>query len=337
MTGLAEALTRTGEEHGPGLFGLVTDGGEVVFDGAVGVADLTDGRPMTADDQVRIGSITKTYVTALVLRLIGEGALAPTDTVERWLPGLVPDGDELTVRLLLGMRSGLPDYVWALLGNPPDLGKLERYYRPAELVQVALAQPDRIRPDTEFRYCNTDYVLLGMLVEEATGTRVDALLWQRVIAPLGLHDTTFPIADGRLRGPHATGHLRTAAGQPYQQLPVLSPSEAWTAGGMAATPRDLAAFFDALLDGRVVDPADLAAMTARTEALDEGIWRGLGLVRYERDGTVAFGHHGGVPGYTTIALRTAGGRAVVLCQNGTDLHDILTSDTPFVTTALAGA
>jgi D-alanyl-D-alanine carboxypeptidase len=106
---------------------------------------------------------------------------------------------------------------------------------------------------------------------------------------------------------------------------------------MAATPRDLAAFFDALLDGRVVDPADLAAMTARTEALDEGIWRGLGLVRYERDGTVAFGHHGGVPGYTTIALRTAGGRAVVLCQNGTDLHDILTSDTPFVTTALAGA
>jgi D-alanyl-D-alanine carboxypeptidase len=336
VTGLAEALARTGEEHGPGLFGLVTDGGEVVFDGAVGVAELTDGRPMTADDQVRIGSITKTYVTALVLRLIGEGVLAPTDTVQRWLPGLVPDGDELTVRLLLGMRSGLPDYVWPLLGNPPDLGKLERYYRPAELVQVALAQPDRIRPDTEFRYCNTDYVLLGMLAEEATGTRVDALLWQRVIAPLGLRDTTFPIADGRLRGAHAPGHLRTAAGQPYQRLPVLSPSEAWTAGGMVATARDLAAFFDALLDGHVVDPADLAAMTARTEPLDERTWRGLGLVRYERDGTVAFGHHGGVPGYTTIALRTTGGRAIVLCQNGTDLHDILTSDTPFVAAALAG-
>jgi D-alanyl-D-alanine carboxypeptidase len=78
-------------------------------------------------------------------------------------------------------------------------------------------------------------------------------------------------------------------------------------------------------------------MTARTEPLDEGRWRGLGLVRYEYpDGTVAFGHHGGVPGYTTVVLRTAAGRTVALCQNGIDLHDVLTSDTPFVAAALAG-
>ena len=106
---------------------------------------------------------------------------------------------------------------------------------------------------------------------------------------------------------------------------------------MTATPRDLARFFDALLAGRVVDPADLATMTGRSERLDQGRWRGLGLVRYELpDGTVAFGHHGGVPGYTTVALRTAGGRTIVLCQNGIDLHDVLTSDAPFVAAALAG-
>ena len=335
---LRDALAETAAAHGPGLVGLVTEQGEPVFEEGTGVADLDTGRPPTADDRFRIGSITKTYVSALLVQLLREGAFARTDTVERWLPGLVPGGDELTVELLLRMRSGLPDYVWPLLGTPPDLGRLARYFRPEELVEVALAQPDRHPPGDSFRYCNTDYVLLGLVAEKATGTRVDALLYERVLAPLELHDTTFPIAQTRMHGRHATGYLRMAAGAPYQPIPAVSPSEGWTAGAMTATPRDLGRFFDALLGGRVLaDPADLETMTARTEPLEDGIWRGLGLVRYERpDGTVAFGHHGGVPGYTTIALRTTGGRTVVLAQNGIDLDDALTSDNPFLDAALAG-
>jgi D-alanyl-D-alanine carboxypeptidase len=335
--GLWDALAGTAAAHGPGLVGLVTEHGVPVFEAGTGVADLDTGRPPTADDRFRIGSITKTYVFALLVQLLREGAFARTDTVERWLPGLVPDGDTITVDLLLRMRSGLPDYAWPLLGLPPDLGRVTRYFRPEELVAVALAQPDRNPPGESFRYCNTDYVLLGLIVEKATGTRVDALLHERVLAPLGLHDTTFPIAQTRLHGPHATGYQRMEAAAAYQAIPAVSPSEGWTSGAMTATPRDLGRFFDALLDGRVVDPADLETMTARTEPLEDGIWRGLGLVRYERpDGTVAFGHHGGVPGYTTIALRTTGGRTVVLAQNGIDLHDVLTSDNPFVAAALAG-
>jgi D-alanyl-D-alanine carboxypeptidase len=334
---LRDALVRTAETHGPGLVGLVTEHGEPLFEGAVGVADLADGRPPTADDWFRIGSVTKTYVSAVLVQLLREGAFARSDTVEQWLPGLVPGGEQLPVELLLRMRSGLPDYAWAMLGTPPDMSRVTGYQRPEQLVAVAMAQPDRNQPGESFRYCNTDYVLLGLIAEKATGTRVDALVWQRILDPLGLRETTFPVADGWLRGPHATGYVRMAADQPYQEVPVLSPSFAWTSGAMTATPRDLARFFDALLDGRVVDPADLATMTARSEPLDEGRWRGLGLVRYERpDGTVAFGHHGGVPGYTTVVLRTAGGRTIVLCQNGIDLHDVLTSDTPFVAAALAG-
>jgi D-alanyl-D-alanine carboxypeptidase len=333
---LRAALTETAAAHGPGLVGLVTEHGEPLFEGATGVADLHAGRAPTADDQFRIGSITKTYVSVLLLQLLREGTFARAETVERWLPGLVPGGDEVTVDLLLRMRSGLPDYAWPLLGDPPDLGRITRYFRPEELVAVALAQPDRLPPGGSFRYCNTDYVLLGLIVEEATGTRVDALLHERVLAPLGLHDTTFPTAQTRLHGPHATGYERRAPGAPYEPIPAVSPSEGWTAGGMTATPRDLGRFFDALLDGRAVDPADLETMTAPTEPLDPGIWRGLGLVRYERpDGTVAFGHHGGVPGYTTLALRSTTGRTVVLAQNGIDLHDVLTSDNPFVDAAIA--
>ena len=121
---LEDALARTAETHGPGLVGLVTEHGESVFEGAVGVADLADGRPPTADDWFRIGSVTKTYVSAVLVQLLREGAFARSDTVERWLPRLVPGGEQLPVELLLRMRSGLPDYAWAMLGTPPDMSRL---------------------------------------------------------------------------------------------------------------------------------------------------------------------------------------------------------------------
>jgi CubicO group peptidase (beta-lactamase class C family) len=111
---LEDALARTAETHGPGLVGLVTDHGEPVFEGAIGLTDLADGRRPTADDWFRIGSVTKTYVSAVLVQLLREGAFARTDTVEQWLPGLVPGGDQLPVELLLRMRSGLPDYAWAM-------------------------------------------------------------------------------------------------------------------------------------------------------------------------------------------------------------------------------
>src|SRR5690348_17646677 len=141
--------------HGPGLVGLVTDQGEQVFEGAIGVTDLADGRRPTADDWFRIGSVTKTYVSAVLVQLLREGAFARTDTVEQWLPGLVPGGDQLPVELLLRMRSGLPDYAWAILGTPRDLSRVTGYRRPEQLVEVALAQPDRHPPGESFRYCNT--------------------------------------------------------------------------------------------------------------------------------------------------------------------------------------
>lgn len=332
MTDLQAALETSAEGHGPGLFGLVTDGGEIVFDGAVGVADLADPRPMTADDQVRVASITKTYVAALVLQLAAEGVLGLADTVEEW----VPDGEAITVELLLRMRSGLPDYIGPLYGDDP-LRVLERYWSPETLVRLALAQPDRVPPDTVHRYCNTDYVLLGLVVERATRERVDAQLWQRLFAPLGLHDTTFPTADPRLRGPHARGHLRSGPPEPYVECTTLSPSDGWTAGAVVTTPRDLARFFDALLGGRVLDPASLALMTECREVLSPTAARGPGIVRYGYpDGTVAYGQHGGTPGYTTIVQRSTTGRCVVLAQNGIDTAAPLLSATPFVTTALTG-
>lgn len=101
---------------------------------------------------------------------------------------------------------------------------------------------------------------------------------------------------------------------------------------MAASARDVARFFDGLFDGRLLDAEGLAHMTDCSEVLDDQWSRGIGLVRFAG----AYGHTGGVPGYTTIAWRTDSGRTIVLCQNGIDLNNMLGSENPFVLEALRG-
>ena len=334
---LQTALAETAKDHGPGVFGLVTQDGRVSFAGTAGVADLDRPRPIASTDRFRIGSITKVYVAALVLRLVADGVLRLDDTVEDRLPGLVPEGGAITVEMLLRLRSGLPDYNAVLAGDPPtDLSALDRYWSPAQVVAAALTSSDRLSPGSRYRYCNTDYILLGMLIEQATGQRVDAQLWQRIIKPLGLNDTTFPTVDPHLRGPHAKGYIRWGADVPYVEFTSMTPSESWTAGAIVAPAPDLAAFLDGLLGGKLLPPDYLTLMTDATEHLDEQRGRGVGIVRYDfGTGNIAYGHHGGMPGYTCVAMRTESGRGIVLWQNGIDMHNLLSSDTPFIQAALA--
>jgi D-alanyl-D-alanine carboxypeptidase len=334
---LQAALAATANDHGPGVYGLVTQHGRISFAGTVGVADLDRPRTINATDRYRIGSITKMYVATLVLQLVADGTLGLDDTVEDRLPGLVPNGGAITVEMLLRLRSGLPDYTEPLMGDPPtDLSALGRYWSPMQLVAAALSSSDRLSPGTRYRYCNTDYILLGMLIEQVTGQRVDAQLWQRIVKPLGLNGTTLPTVDPHLRGPHAKGYLRSSADTPYVEITSMTPSESWTAGAIVATAQDVAAFLDGLLGGALLPPAYLARMTHATEHIDEHRSRGMGIVRYDfGTGNIAYGHHGGMPGYTCVAMRTESGRSIVLWQNGIDMHNLLTSDAPFVQAALA--
>ena len=299
----------------PGAIGYARDGGTVTV-AASGLADLATKTPIAVGDRVRVGSLTKTFVATVVLQLAAEHLLSISDTVSRWLPGLVPGGAGITIRELLQHTSGIysytndPGFLQALFSDPT------RVWRPAELVRIAVAHPPVFPPGTSLAYSNTDYVLLGMIIQAATGHPVGQQLQARIFTPLGLRDTYLPYANPHLRTPYAHGYL---LGQPGATGPadatVFGPSWAGAAGGIVSTAADLARFYTALLSGKLLPAAQLQQMmTTIPIPMGQGVGYGLGVESVPLPCGTAWGHTGDFPGYFGNAFTTTGGssQAVVL-------------------------
>ena len=202
--GAPGAAARIRDEHG-------------VTQAASGVADLRNGRPMRPGLHYRVGSLTKPFVATVVLQLVAEGRVSLQDTVERWLPGILPYGDQVTVRQLLSHTSGVPDYTLEpIVRLYTDPQARFRAWTPRELVALIADQPPDFPPGTAWSYSNTGYVLAGMIVEAATGHRLGRELTRRILRPLGLRNTVFPVnrptIPGRTRAATASTRLanRTA-------------------------------------------------------------------------------------------------------------------------------
>ena len=252
---LQRALDRIVTAGAPGVLALVRDGGRTLRL-ASGYADLRSKRKMRADDRFRVGSVTKTFVATVVLQLAGEGTLTLEDTVDHWLPGLVPNGENITLRQLLTMRSGLFDYLNdgdTTVLEPYLKGDVTRRWTPTQLIEIATTHDPNFPPGTSYRYCNTCYILLGMIVEAATGNSVGAELKRRIFEPLHLRQTSFD-AKPRIAGRHVHGYI--IINKPaLHDTTVLSPSWAWSAGAIVSTADDVARFYRALLRGASSRPS----------------------------------------------------------------------------------
>jgi len=268
---------------------------------------------MHADQRFRIGSVTKTFIATLVLQLVEDGKLGLDDTVERRLPGLVPGGRAITVRHLLAHTSGLPDYV----DNDRVAGDRERRWRPRELVSLATAHPaERPHPGETFAYSSTNYIVLGLIAEEAGRESLGRQLRKRLFEPLGLRHTSFVL--GEIRGRHVHGH-RPPSHQGIVTGPPADTSDepawwTWAAGGIVSTADDLQRFYAALLRGRVIGPALLREMQTLVPA---GRLRyGLGIATFPTPCGPAWGHTGNVQGTIAVAWNTKGAsRQVVVVVN----------------------
>lgn len=297
--GAAGAIVEVRDQHG-------------VWRGTSGVAELGSKRPLLPHSRFRVGSVTKTFVATMVLQLVGEGKVALDAPVERYLPGIIPEDQGITVRQLMNHTSGLfnytadPEFATALLRD-----RL-RTVSPEQLIRIAMRREPGYEPALdEPSYSNTNYILLGMLIEKVTGNDIPRVLRERVLRPAGLRHTYFPESFPSIKGPNAHGYLGLQGPDgPLTDVTRFNPSWAWTAGAITSTTSDLNRFYHALLTGKLLPPELLEEMQDTTP-LNLGAPYGLGLMKIPMCGATLWGHNGRFPGFITHSFTSAGGQRQV--------------------------
>jgi D-alanyl-D-alanine carboxypeptidase len=313
--GIQQELDQMVAAGTPGVV-LTVVRGESRWRAEAGVSDVDSNDRLPRDGRFRAGSITKTMVATVLLQLVHEGKLALTDTLGELLPGLLPGRDRIRVEQLLNHTSGLADYISA-----PEFADPAHYtsrtYSPTRLVQLANTLEHGV-PGTEWAYSNTNYVLLGMIVEKVTGRALSQELRRRVFLPAGMVRSDLPTTTQFLAGPHASGYYRIDPA-PRFELTELNPSFAWAAYGVVSTATDIQRFYRALFTGKLLPPALVRRMHENAPATNNPAWPryGLGLEEMHTTcGVMLWGHTGAIPGYQTYAFATLDGlREIVVSTN----------------------
>lgn len=257
------------------------------------------GPGIRRSDHFRAGSITKTFIATVVLQLVAEHRIALSAPVR--LPGLLDADGDVTVRALLNHTSGLPDFTTTTHGTRP--------LAPAEAIRTALALP-RL-PAGQYAYSNTNYVALGLLIEQTTGRPYDVEATARVIDPLRLTGTSFPGARTTLPLPHGRAYSPDG-----RDVTALDPRVAGASGELVSTLDDLNRFYAALLSGDLLPERELSAMLD-ARATDGAYGMALHPVRLACGRTV-WGHNGRIAGSYVRTAATRDGRHTLTFRINTD-------------------
>lgn len=316
-----QAVRAAVQDGVPGVT-LTAKDGRSTWSTTAGTGNLRTHASRSADDRYRVGSITKTFVSTVLLQLEAEGRLSLDDKVDTWLPGVVHgnghDGNRITVRQLLNHTSGIFNYTADETFERTYFLK-DGFFRhrydtktPAQLVAIAMAHRPDFAPGTSWNYSNTNYVLAGMVIQKVTGRSYGEEIHRRVIEPLHLTATSVPGTRVTVPRPSSRAYSKlseTATGPTYD-VTELNPSLASSAGEMISDSADLDRFYSALLGGRLLPPKQLKEMKATVTV--EGIPNagyGLGLIDRELScGVHVWGHDGGIHGSNSVAVTTADGR-----------------------------
>jgi len=266
-----------------------------------GVADRRTGRPVTDDTLFAIGSVTKPFTAALLVRLAERGALSLDDPLHRWVPHF-RWADGITVRDLLAMRSGLPNFT-----DDPDWRAAQdrsagHAWTPARTLRYT-GSPTA-PPGRRWEYSNTNYVLAGLVAERASGMDYARALRREVLDRRAFPRTVVQ-PEERPAGPVAVGYNAGIQGSPMRRTPndgyvpeTTVASTAWSAGGMLASARDLARAAQRLFRGDGLSPSARATMTRfAATGHDPPPQYGLGLARDTLGGEEVWTHGGDINGF----------------------------------------
>jgi D-alanyl-D-alanine carboxypeptidase len=303
----------------PGVVVLIRSREQGNWSSAFGTKAIGDDEPITLDDFLRIGSNTKTMTATVILQLVQEGKLSLDDPLAKYVEGF-PNGDQITIAQLAEMRSGLyaytsdPGYNQTLDDDPT------KAWTPDEMLAIARPQPPDFPPGQQFEYSNTNYVLLGVIIEQVTGKSVAENFEDRIFEPLGLDHTSFPARDdSTIPDPHPQGYQFgtnvadiDSYAVPPADLPgaldgtipplddtIINPSAFWTAGAVISTPADVADYVEALVGGELLDERTQELRIASVQQIDPAkpVGYGYGLVEFQ---PFLYGHDGQVPGFSTV-------------------------------------
>ncbi|MCX5262466.1 serine hydrolase [Streptomyces sp. NBC_00199] len=230
-----------------------------------GVADKSTGREMAPGLSMRIGSETKTFTVTGILQLVGQGKIGLDDTIGEYVDG-VPNGDEITLRQLAGMRSGLFNYsedegfFKAFTADP------RKPFTPQQLLDYAFRHPVMFPPGEKFFYSNTNLILLGLVVEKASGQALDDYVQEHILDPAGLDNTLFPTGN-EFPTPHAQGYTNQTASGEVEDSADWNPSWAWAAGAMISRLDDLRVWARTVATGVLPDGERMVSAATQKQRL----------------------------------------------------------------------
>jgi CubicO group peptidase (beta-lactamase class C family) len=285
------------ELHIPGMAVCVLSHGRVVASSAYGVADLENAVPVTTESRFSIASTTKEFTAAAILRLAESGTLCLDDDVTRFVPDLPLRGRGVTIERLLNHTAGVR--------NLQELG--DRYWNQThsaattkELVDLVRNEPLDFEPGTDFRYSNSGYILLGAVIEAASGEPYGEFLARSFFEPLGLHRTRVPeglrLLDRRV-------HPYWFDGSKFNNAAYFDASQGFSMGGIYSTAEDLARWTEALHHGRVLGPFFYQRMITPGMLADgEEITYGYAMEVGSIGGRHIYSHPGGGVGFISQAL-----------------------------------
>ncbi len=305
-----EELHRAGNFPG-GTAGIALPDGTLIGL-AVGVSDRTSGTPMKPTDRLLLGSVGKTYVSAVALQLVKEGKMGLDDPISRWFgkePWFprVPNAARVTVRHLMNHTSGLvryefnPKFTADLTANPDKVWTGED-----RLAYLFDAAPP-FAPGEGWEYSDTNYIVLGMIIERAGGAPYYDQLRTRLLVPFGLKDTV--PADSRTVPGLVQGYAgpKNEFGGADEMIKdgkfAVNPQFEWTGGGLAVTAQDLAKWAKLLYEGKVIDASLMGDLLAGVQSrLGPETKYGLGVIIRPTAHGITYGHSGFMPGYQTDVM-----------------------------------
>lgn len=296
-------LDRT-TEGVPGIQFSILKNDTISFHGSSGVADIPNNVALMPCTKTMVGSISKIFTAVLIMQAVEENLISPDDLMQDHLPLSLIEGienhQEITIRQLLNHDSGIPDYLgvdWHV-----DAINTSNYtLTQKEKVMLIHGKSEQFPPGEKYEYSNTNYVLLGLIVEELRNQTLWEAIDQYIAIPLGLQNTvmgthTQPLPEGTARPYVATGNSK------FVDIYQYSVADAATGdGGIASCTQDLITFMKALVEGQLVSISTFEQMMqdrVDIEANEE--WYGLGLEMFTSSEGLVVGHTGSTSSYNAI-------------------------------------